>query len=449
MIHFLWSFAGRHRLYFSSLGSGYLLIASSIIINLLMVPLYLSSLGEYQFGVLMVFLSLVNLLAIGIGWVSGGALRLLGYYAGQGDEAGFRKGLGVLRFLYAGYGALLGLGLIGAALFFAPRLFSTGTPEEVAASRQTLMMTGLYLVPFYLASMDRLALTSRKLQDTANVSQIAGNVVTGILAALWLFKGGGMVGIMVAATMGALISLFITRRALRREDIVIPLRLPSRADKEIWQKIGGRTGLGFFLHGALVIALVSDIVLVGWLGGAREAGVFYLVWKVAEVLVQLIWKISETLGPYFIHMDVRGEQKRLLRVANMTYFGVGALALTAGVTYAVLGSWIVGLWVGVEKVPDNPLAFLLAGGAVFWLSLARLPVVLSGARVTLLQVNRVCGIELAGKLLLTLLLFSRLGYISVLIAINVVHLGGVAYLYYRLLRVSSVGIDKPQVESFS
>ncbi|MFN8819989.1 MAG: hypothetical protein ACK5WY_08465 [Holosporaceae bacterium] len=41
--------------------------------------------------------------------------------------------------------------------------------------------------------------------------------------------------------------------------------------------------------------------------------------------------------------------------------------------------------------------------------------------------------ELLGKVGVTVILFPQLGYVSVLLAINLVHLLGVSFLYFRLL----------------
>ena len=59
--------------------------------------------------------------------------------------------------------------------------------------------------------------------------------------------------------------------------------------------------------------------------------------------------------------------------------------------------------------------------------------VLAGARIALRQLNLATGIELFGKLAITLLLFPHLGYVSVLLGINLVHGLGVSLLYFRLL----------------
>jgi O-antigen/teichoic acid export membrane protein len=423
----------RHRGYLGALSSSYLVMAASILVQIAFVPLYLKTFGEYQFGVLMVLLTFVNFAVIGIAWLSGGALRLLGECAGREDEKAFRRAFGLIKTIYVGYGLGLALLLGIIAVSFDQLLFSGGTKVDIRAAREALLLTGIYFSVFYVAGTDRLALTARKRQGAANMAQLAGLVAFAAGVTPWLLSGGDMPGVMAFQIVGALVSIFISRRLLNGELPGLKMHIPLRRDADLLRRLGGRTGAGFFLHGALVLALLADTALVGWLGGAKAAAEFFLVWKIAEVLVQLIWKLPEPLAPYFVQMDVRGEHAAMTHIARLGYALVGVVSLLAGVLYGLFGPVLVALWVGPDSAPNSPLGYALAGGAIFWLGISRLPVVLAGARIALRQLNLASGIELFGKLAFTLLMFPYLGFKSVLLGINLVHGLGVSLLYFRLL----------------
>ena len=424
----------QHRGYMGALSSGYLLIGASILVQIALVPLYLNAFGQYQFGVLMVLLGLVNFAVIGVAWLSPGASRLLGEYAALGDEAEFRRAFELIKAIYLAYGLILAI-LIGVmASSFDKVLFSGGTEADIRASRPALLMLGLYLLFFFSAGVDRLALTARKRGGAANMAQLAGIVACAASIVPWLLSNGDMSGVMICQILGALVSLFVTRRLLNRELPGLRIRMPTRQDADLLKRLGGRTGTGYFLHGALVLALLADTMLVSWLGGAKAAAEFYLLWKMTEGLALLIGKIPESMSPYLVQMDVLGEHAEVQRITRLGYVVVGAGSLFAGVFYALLGPYLVALWVGEAHAPINPLGYALAGGAIFWLGISRLPVVLASARVALRQLNWAGGIELLGKLVLSLLLFPHLGCVAVLLAINLVHGLGVSFLYFRLLR---------------
>ncbi len=425
--------------YLKAIGSGYLLMFAAILAQIALVPFYLDAFGQYQFGVLMVLLSLASFAAIGIGWLSGGSLRLLGEYAALGDDAEFCRVFRLIKAIYLGYGLIVAVVISIMALYFDKLLFSGGTDDDVTAVRLALLLLGGYLVLHFSAGADRLALTARKCQGAANMAQVSGIVVCTVGTVFWLSFDGNMPGVIIFQILGALVSIFLTRRLLKRQLPKLTMHLPTRQDLDLFERLGGRTGVGFFLHGALVIALLSDTMLVSILGGAKAVTEFYLVCKIAEALVLLIWRIPESLAPYLVQMDARGEHNALTRVTRFGYGAVGLVSLTAGIIYALFGPHLVTFWVGEAQAPTDRLSYALAGGAIFWLGISRLPIVLASAQVALYQLNLAAGIELLGKLIITVLLFPHLGYTAVLVAINLMHGLGVSLLYFRLLHLDPKG----------
>jgi len=76
--------------------------------------------------------------------------------------------------------------------------------------------------------------------------------------------------------------------------------------------------------------------------------------------------------------------------------------------------------------------YALAGGAVFWLTIARLPAIYAFSQVRLKSLIKVTALETIGKVIFVFALFPTLGLYAPLVAINVLHILGIAYLYQRL-----------------
>jgi len=133
-------------------------------------------------------------------------------------------------------------------------------------------------------------------------------------------------------------------------------------------------------------------------------------------------------------MDTLGENEWLQRTYSKSMRWMTVLSLLAGVIYALFGSWIVQLWVGPASTPQNNLAYILAGSAIFWLGIARIPGVFAHTMVRLKSLNTIAGLELIGKLVLTLVLFPRVGYLAPLIAISAIHVGGIAFAYRLMIK---------------
>jgi ABC-type maltose transport system permease subunit len=88
----------------------------------------------------------------------------------------------------------------------------------------------------------------------------------------------------------------------------------------------------------------------------------------------------------------------------------------------------------VEHAPSNAWVYVLAGGAIFWLTLSRLPISAAYATGRLRRLLQVGSIELLGKVAGTAALIGAYGLLAPLIAINAVHALGVAYGYRGVLR---------------
>jgi hypothetical protein len=218
----------------------------------------------------------------------------------------------------------------------------------------------------------------------------------------------------------------------RRLGIPIRWEMPDAESFAILRRIVGKMGAGYFIQGVLILSLSADVMIVAWLGGTSAVTEFVLVWKVAEVLIQLLWRVPEMLTPKLVLMDARGDHDLLratyARISRLT----NLLPLIAGVAYAILGRTIVSLWVGASNVPAGFLPFVAAGGAIFFSASARLPAIYAYATVRLRQLNAVAGLELVGKLAIGVLLFRKIGYVAIPLATCAVHCAGIALAYRRL-----------------
>ena len=194
-------------------------------------------------------------------------------------------------------------------------------------------------------------------------------------------------------------------------------------------RLTGRMGGGYFLSSALVLTSQSDVLLIGWLGGAEVAARYALIWKIAEVGVNALWRISESWSPILIRMDATNEHAILMRQYRHIVVLLLATAIPAGLAYALLGPWVTTLWLGAEQAPKDQLGFVLAGAGIVWLGLARLPSILSYSLARFRLWTGIACVEVAARLALTVAFYPRFGYLAPLVALNVVHVCGIAAAY--------------------
>ncbi len=421
---------GNNPDYTRSVLTSYGSVALNILVQLVLVPFYLAYLGKYQFGVLMIVLGAINYLNIGVGWAVSGAQRIIGEMVAVDDREGLAESYAVSRLLFVGYAVVVVLLVLGGGWLAQDRIDLEGDLEFHTLAYMAVF-AGVYFIVLFDFNVDRVTLIASGRQAIANLLTIASQAVFGVAAVLLLRDGQGLPGVMAAFLCGAVVSRIGSWWYVHLQGIA--WRLPGSRGRQILKRLIGPMGGGYALYGVLILTLLqADVLILGWLGGAKMVAEFVLIWKIADVGMQALWRIPESLQPYLVQMDVRGERDRLYRGYRMGQNWMTAIAAAAAIGYAVFGPSVVRLWVGAENAPDAPWAYVLAGGAVFWLVSARTPAIFAFSLLRLRGLNLAAGIEVTAKLVVFLALFSVAGYYSPLIAINVAHLGGVALLYRRL-----------------
>jgi O-antigen/teichoic acid export membrane protein len=400
-----------------SLLSGYLAMAAGIVAQAILVPIYLRTLGAEGFGILVLMLALINYATIGVGWLSGSLQRILGEAYGTGNDAGFVQALDVGKIIYLTYGAAAALLGIGVVAF----LDTAQVPLGAA------IVAGLFLIANYETAVERLALSAAARLAAVNLLTFSQVLAYAISVIFVLRAGGGLVGVFACQLGSVLFARFLLPLCWRGARPIAKHVIGTL--RPLLARLTGRMGAGYFLSGALILTSQSDVLVMGWLGGAEVAARYVLLWKIAEVGVTALWRIPESWSPMLVRQDATHAYAAIKRQYWHIVVLLLVTAIPGALAYALLGPWITMLWLGPEHAPKDQLGFVLAGTAIVWLGLARLPSILSYsfARFRLWLV--IAAIEVMARLTLTVALYPRFGYLSPLVALNVVHVCGIAVAY--------------------
>lgn len=296
-----------------------------------------------------------------------------------------------------------------------------------------MTLAAVHLLLLCEIQIEQTILAAAKRQLAVNIGTLVGLGVFAAGVVPWLLSGGGLVGVMVCFLVGDL-SMRAVVWWVRRSNPNFRLRISLVGiGGAIVQMLSGQGGK-YLAYALIGISLQSDMLLVGSWGGPIMAAQYALVWKIAEMLIQVLSRVTLHLQPEFVAMDVAGERDRLARIYREVWFWLAVGSGMAAVGYGLLGPWAVRLWVGNAKAPADISLYLLAGAAIFWISLSRLPAILAQSMATMRGLLWVSSCELAAKLAMILLLFPHYGLAAPLLAITLVHGLGGAVAYWLLGR---------------
>jgi O-antigen/teichoic acid export membrane protein len=410
----------------SALGSSYGLMALTMGIQFVLVPLYLHSMGKETFGVLTMMLASISYGAIGITWLSGGMARILGERGATNDRAALAKAYSFSKWVFVGYA------IITIAIFWliAPWVLTDSLKKPDL--RQALIFISIYFLLIYEYNTDRLTFNALCRQTAGNVIEAAGQVVFAASVAVGLYLGGGLVSVVIALIAGVITARSLAWMYWHRQNMALGWRWPYLLDAApMWQRVSGRMGRHYAIYGVLLLTLQADVLIVGWLAGPGGAAVYYLLWRIPEVCILLLGRIPGVFAPHLIQMDSRGETAQIHQAYHKGFRILMGLSALAGLGYGLLGNWFVNFWVG-NNAPDGLTPYVLAGIALFFVSAIQWPASTAYALVNTGPLVKVTALYLAIKLGVFTLLFGKLDYLAPLVAIIASHVLGVFFFYFKV-----------------
>ena len=413
--------------YLSALSSGYLLTVGNMLAQFVLTPFYLRYLGESQFGVLMMLLGAINFAAVGLGWMSGGLVRVLGERWATHDRAGFITAFAVGKYVYVAYATLtIGLGLAAWSLGV---VLSHGN----AGSARSILLAAAYFLLAYENIPERQAFIAANRQVVGNRFELGRLLLSTVVVLLSLPRAPHIDTVWYAMIAGMLAQRAGTAAYWKQQVPSIGWRRFAPEMIPLLRRLAGRQGAGYVVFGMIGLSLQADTLIVGILGGASLAGKFVLLWRIPEALGTLISRVPSTMEPRIIQLDAVGERQNLLRMFVRGRRWYVLLVLCVAICYALVGRWLTALWVGANAPADGWM-YVAAATALFFGALSKWPVSFSYALISLPRLNLVAGLELAGKLALIVLLLPHFGIAAPVLAAAAVHVLYAAYLYQKLAK---------------
>lgn len=358
----------RSRRAASGLVSGYLMVAVTLVVQLLMVPLATSVLGDGEvglWGLTQRMAYLFTLLDLGL---LPSVSRLLVDHKEEPEGIAYRRTLSAGTVATLMMCAITGVATLAVASPLAGSIRMAGELRSEAvfllmATGFTIALSGVFRVPMAM-------LYAWQRHDLVNYAQALGQLAN--LGVFWLALRSGN-GVRSAWYGQATLAVVIGLSTLLALGSMGRLRDLGRLVWPGWSAIRMvlRFGLDlFWVSLGTQMALNTQGLVLGWVHGVEATGVWEVATRPFVAVSQLVWKVLDSAAPGLSEMISRGERRGLEHRFGQV---VTVTTLFAGVAWIGLGSLtgtLVRNWGGVTAPWPWWNDFLL-GGWLFLISIYR------------------------------------------------------------------------------
>jgi O-antigen/teichoic acid export membrane protein len=330
-----------------------------VIMQAVLTPVVLKTAGQEVLGAYTIVMQIIGyglILDFGLGVAIS---RYLSQSFDDNDQgARFTKIFNIGRYFIFLINALLSTFIM--ALAFKIDVLLTGSDAIIADAR-----TGLYLLSAWTIIKTPLVLYAHGLMASqnmaaANIIGLIGSVSRLVLSLYLVFAGYGLIGLVIANVVSEFIGLLLQKVYFNRLYPKLDLRwhLPDRPLlKELFS-----FGLTYWgVNIAIVLTVGSDSIIIGHLYGAAAAAIFYTTKIPSFLLIQVIYKISDSSGPAANELFALGnfEALRSAYLKLLRYSLLLAVPLAIGIVGFNKG--VITAWVGASQYAGDAMSLALAG----------------------------------------------------------------------------------------
>lgn len=353
----------RSRRFFHSAASGYVLVGSLALLNLVTVPFALNILGKELFGLCMAVVQAITFMGIFELGVGPSVARFIADYK---DDTGNASYCSLFKSVLAA-GLVRGALLMGVAWMLANwirLLFKI--PDALGGAFCTLLLinVGVTALSYLLNPFFQLLYAHQRI-DLINYSSIAANVAATGALLLALYKGAGIYAYAISAwTVFAVNNSLVVLSAYRLR--IIPSLARGRVSFAALKPLMGYAANLVFISMGVQLITFAPTVLVSRILGLGALADWTVGIRIVTLAQQLVARVPSASEPAFWEMYVRGEIPRMkFRLAQVARVATTIASLAGGGIVAA-NSPFVSVWTSGKVV--WPWYYNI--GCAFWLLLS-------------------------------------------------------------------------------
>jgi len=147
--------------------------------------------------------------------------------------------------------------------------------------------------------------------------------------------------IIIIECTSIVIALFVSIYFLRKSLPLPVLGVQPKYETKIWIKTAVPLSL---MDSSLIIMKQSDIVMVGFILGTTQAGIYGVTTRVAMLLGFGLQSVNKIAAPIFSELYTQGKMKKLQRMVSLAACWSLVISILAGIILIAFGKFILGLF---------------------------------------------------------------------------------------------------------
>lgn len=339
----------QNKNFIKHLSSTYLLMGINMAIMILLSPFMLKKMGTEDLGI---WLLLTNILMYF-------SLSNMGFLQALVTEIPHRKKdqLSLNKLISTVFFALVGFSAIGLVLaigiYVGFDYFFKITPDKVSLAKGAFWPAYLSFLLVFLSSVFyNIMLSSSKIVEK-NLLEILKVIISNGLIFWLLLSGYGLIEIMWATfTITFLYSIALYWQAKRALTFEVAWQF---IDNPTFKKLA-KPSLYFFVIGlGTQVVFYSDNLLIGTLLGTGFVTMYSYTFRIPDVCLKLIMKITDMKLPKITHLNSERRFKEILQIHNRLMLFTLTIAVPTCIFLFIWGTDLLKLWLGGGKKLDTNL----------------------------------------------------------------------------------------------
>ncbi|MEN8129863.1 MAG: oligosaccharide flippase family protein [Pseudomonadota bacterium] len=338
-------------------GSNVLLIFVKLVITLIMTPVLVHNLGNYDYGIWEIIIAVIGYMGLLDIGMKPAIARFAAKYHASGDEQRLRELYSTSWVFLLLVGMLLCVFFVSWGLLWPHSLAESG--EYTSRYSLLLIIVGAQLLVTFPGYVAESFLEGFQKYYLMNNITIFNSVVSSVILYHYIDPGNALVLLAVVNATGISIKYFAFIYILTRPEYG---NMRPGTAYAVWQSFRETVGFGVksLIQGiASRIEIGTDMIVIGYFLGPAMVPFYAIPSNLISYIRNIGWTLTHAFMPVFSAMDAtnRVDDIRELYLGASRYVVAFLLPMCVGVT--LVGSAFIGIWIGEEYQDEADIIILL------------------------------------------------------------------------------------------